>query len=92
MKKTAVSREYAVLGETLRRIREKAGVTQVDLAARLKQTQSYVSKLERGTVRLDFIQARRICLVLGVAFTALVREFERNLEKLGGAARRRRET
>jgi transcriptional regulator with XRE-family HTH domain len=79
MKKSSVSHEYAVLGETLRQAREKAGVTQVELAKRLKQTQSYVSKLERGAVRLDFVQVRRICLALGVAFPGFVRSFELNL-------------
>jgi transcriptional regulator with XRE-family HTH domain len=83
MKKSSVSHEYAVLGETLRQAREKAGVTQVELAARLKQTQSYVSKLERGAVRLDFVQVRRICLALGVGFTALAKEFEHSLSERG---------
>jgi transcriptional regulator with XRE-family HTH domain len=81
MKKSSKSHEYAVLGETLRQTREKAGVTQVDLAARLKQTQSYVSKLERGAVRLDFVQVRRICLALGGRFSAFVQSFEINLHK-----------
>jgi len=92
MKKSSVSREYAVLGETLRQVREKAGVTQVELATRLKQTQSYVSKLERGAVRVDFVQVRRISLALGATFTTIVREFERNLAEPGGAARIRRES
>lgn len=81
MKKTSVSHEYAVLGETLHQFREKAGVTQVELAKRLKQTQSYVSKLERGAVRLDFVQVRRICLALGVAFPEFVRAFELSLNR-----------
>jgi len=78
MTKSSVSGEYATLGETLRQVREKAGVTQVELAKRLKQTQSYVSKLERGAVRLDFVQVRRICLQLGASFPDVVKSFERN--------------
>ena len=81
MKKSSVSYEYAVLGKTLRQAREKAGVTQVELAARLKHTQSYLSKWERGGTRLDFVQVRRICLELGVKFPAFVRAFELNLNK-----------
>jgi len=92
MKKSSLGREYVVLGATLREIREKAGVTQVQLAAQLKHTQSHLSKWERGDVRLDFVQVRRICLAIGVAFTALVREFERKLAEPGGTTQRRRGT
>jgi len=71
--------EYVALGRTVRAVRQKAGVTQVDLATRLGQTQSYVSKCERGLVRLDFVQVRRICSLLGVEFVRFVRLFEKNL-------------
>jgi transcriptional regulator with XRE-family HTH domain len=81
MKKSSVSHEYAVLGETLRRAREKAGATQVQLSQHLKQTQSYVSKLERGAVRLEFVQVRRVCNALGVSFPDFVRRFEKSLAR-----------
>lgn len=48
-------------------------------AKRLKQTQSYVSKLERGAVRLDFVQVRRVCGALGVSLPDFVRRFEKTL-------------
>jgi transcriptional regulator with XRE-family HTH domain len=79
MKKSSLGHEYAILGATLREAREKNHVTQVELAERLKQTQSYVSKCERGIVRVDFVQMRRICLTLGVAFPTFAQAFERNL-------------
>lgn len=92
MKTPSLDNEYVVLGQTLREAREKAGVTQVQLAARLKHTQSYLSKWEAGGTRLDFVQVRRICLALGVTLPAFVREFERNLAGQGRAKRRGRET
>lgn len=81
MKNSSLGREYVVLGVTLREARERVGVTQVRLAKELKHTQSHLSKWERGGVRLDFVQVRRICLALGVPFADFVVEYERNLKK-----------
>ena len=80
MDKSVFTREYAVLLQTLRDTRRGAGVTQVELARRLGQTQSFVSKCERGEMRLDVVQLRTICLSLGTTLPAFVREFEKRLE------------
>lgn len=71
--------EYSALGKTLREARQRAKVTQVQLAERLAQTQSFLSKCERGGVRLDFVQVRRICLALEIQFPEFTRIFEKNL-------------
>ena len=71
--------EYEVLGKTLREFRERAKVTQVELAERLNQTQSHLSKCERGGIRLDFVQVRRICLALEAGFPEFARKYEKNL-------------
>jgi ribosome-binding protein aMBF1 (putative translation factor) len=42
--------------ELLVQARSDAGLSQVDLAARLKRPQSYVSKYESGERRLDLIE------------------------------------
>ena len=81
MKKSVSTREYDVLVETLRETREAAGVTQVDLAKRLRQSQSFVSKIETGASRLDVVQLRTICHVLGTTLPAFVRAFEKRLER-----------
>lgn len=83
MRKKAAGDEYRILAETLRETRLKAKVTQVELAERLGLTQSFVSKCDRGTVRLDIVQVRRICLALGVGFPTFVRQFERKLCEQG---------
>ncbi|CAM2198406.1 DNA-binding protein (plasmid) [Paraburkholderia kururiensis] len=46
---------YAVLQAHLRQLRVGAGLTQVDLARRLKVDQSYVSKIERGERYVDIL-------------------------------------
>lgn len=55
---------HQVIGR-LRGKREKLGVTQVQLAELLKVNQTFVSRIETCDRRLDFIELRQICQVLG---------------------------
>ena len=41
------------LGQGLRKVRIREGLTQVDLAERLKTTQGYINQLEAGTISLS---------------------------------------
>lgn len=52
------TRKYHVL---LRQIRLEARMTQVQVAERIGETQSYVSKYESGEQRLDLYELERIC-------------------------------
>ncbi len=81
MDKTIYTREYAVLLRLLRKSREDAGVTQVELAQRLHETQSAVSKIERGERRLDVVELRTICQALGISFLRFMQRLERELLK-----------
>ena len=49
------AKDYALLIEMLRSQRIALGISQVDLAARLRVNQAYISKSERGERRLDVI-------------------------------------
>ena len=71
--------EYAAMLTLLRAIRQAAGVTQTQLAVRIDETQSQVSKLERGEVRLDVIELRAICLALGITLSEFVTKLEESL-------------
>jgi ribosome-binding protein aMBF1 (putative translation factor) len=73
--------EYAKLLELLRETREQSGVTQVELAKRVKETQSYLSRFERGELRLDVIQLRTICQALGTTLPAFIAKLEDRLAK-----------
>ena len=77
MEKSLFTQEYTVLAEMLRAAREEAGLRQADLAEQLGQSQSYVSKYESGSCRLDVIQLRHICAALGLSLTTFVRRFEK---------------
>lgn len=88
MEKSIHSPEYQVLIRMLRQARVAAGVTQVDLAEELEVTQSFVSKLERGELRLDFLQVRSICSIVGVPFATFVRKYEKQLHDEFGDGRK----
>lgn len=48
--------EYGLFLKRLRAARERAGLTQVQVAARLKVHQSFVSKSESGERRVDVVE------------------------------------
>lgn len=47
---------YRLLLKRLKEARKKAGLTQVEVAAALKQPQSFVSKCESGERRIDALE------------------------------------
>jgi transcriptional regulator with XRE-family HTH domain len=63
----------------LREVREAAGVTQVELAEKIGETQSFVSKCERGERRLDILELREWCQGLGLPLIDFVRGLEERL-------------
>lgn len=83
MEKSVFSREYDLMRKMLRQAREQAEITQIELAERLDETQSFVSKCERGERRLDLVQLRAFCKALGVSLPTFVGEFDRRLGKRG---------
>ena len=77
MEKSIYSDDYSVVVGLLKKLRTAAGITQVQMAEQLNQTQSLYSKYERGEIRLDVIQLRTIAAQLGFSLT----EFSRMLEQ-----------
>lgn len=80
MEKSLHTDEYAVVVSLLREIRKTAGVTQVDLAKTLGQSQSFVSKYENGDTRLDVLQLRIVCQTLGTSLADFVVQLEKRLK------------
>ena len=76
MRKTIHSADYKRFLDLLRSARERAGVTQAELARRLGGTQSFVSKCERGERRLDIVEARLFCQAIGVGFGQFASKFD----------------
>ena len=64
---------YALFRALLVSERERRGLTQVEVAARLGRPQSYVSKYERGERRLDIIEFLDVAKSLGIDPVSLFR-------------------
>lgn len=79
MDKSITSQDYSVFLRALRAARRRSGLTQVQLAAKLGETQSFVSKCERGERRLDIVEVRLFCRAFGVSLVAFSRGLERRL-------------
>jgi transcriptional regulator with XRE-family HTH domain len=79
MEKTIYTRDYAIVLRLIKEARENSGITQVQLAKRLRLTQSYVSKIERGESRLDIVQLRTLCQTFGLSLTDFVKRLEEEL-------------
>jgi transcriptional regulator with XRE-family HTH domain len=77
MKKRIYIAQRSRLVSLLREIRIEAGLTQMELAVRIERDQTFVSKYESGQRRLDVLEAREICQVIGIT----LEEFARRLEK-----------
>lgn len=73
-----VSERRALL-RVLRRMRDDAGLTQAELAARLGKPQPFVSRYETGERRLDIVELRRICHACGWSLGEFVARFEHEL-------------
>lgn len=72
--------QEARLQALLREVRKKAGVRQADLAERLGQPQSFVSKYESGERRLDIIELREVCQALDLPLQEFIRRLEEALK------------
>ena len=81
MPKTIYRPEHAVLLSLLKKHRKAAGLTQVQCSKALERPQSFMSDVESGTRRLDIVQLRDLCNVLGIGLAELVLEFEESLSE-----------
>lgn len=65
--KTLSSPLYRQFLALMRDARDRAGLSQVELAARLDKPQSFVSKYESGERRLDVAEFIEICRAMDVS-------------------------
>jgi transcriptional regulator with XRE-family HTH domain len=76
MTKTIYSKEYGEFLRVLRETRSQLGLTQHELAKRLRQTQSFVSKCERGERRIDVVELRHFCRAMRIPFRTFIKRLE----------------
>ena len=65
LRKTLRTRGHRTLIEILVEARKEAGLTQRDLAARLRRPNSFVGRMEAGERRVDVIEFIEIAKALG---------------------------
>jgi len=82
VEKSVYRDENMVLLRLIRRCRVDAGLTQGQFAEALNRPQSFASDIERGLRRLDLVQLRDICKVLGIGLVEFVQRFEDELSAL----------
>lgn len=66
------SPEYEIFRRLIVKARRDAGLTQVEVAARLQKPQSFVSKFERGERRLDVPEFVEIAEAMGIDAAMLI--------------------
>jgi ribosome-binding protein aMBF1 (putative translation factor) len=79
MEKSLFSEEYKTFLRQLRTARKTAGLSQVELSERLHETQSFVSKCERGERRIDVVELRVFCRAMGISFADFTRRLDKSL-------------
>ncbi len=65
MVKSIQTKEYAYFVERLRQARLEAGLTQVQVAKKLKRPQSHISNIESGQQRVDVVELQRFAKLYG---------------------------
>lgn len=65
MSKSIHSKEYAYFVERLQKARQEAGLTQVQVAKKLKRPQSYISNIETGQQRVDVVELQKFAKMYG---------------------------
>lgn len=74
------SSEYQAFRFAIAEAREKADLTQADLAKRLGKPQSFVSKYENGERRLDVIEFLTVCHAIKVDPLSFLKQFIQALQ------------
>lgn len=76
MDKSIYTYNYGQMLKLLIAAREQVGITQEGLAQALEETQSFISKCERGQRRLDVVELRMWCTALNVSYAEFMRELD----------------
>lgn len=66
MLKSSYTAGQKLFCESLRHARVRAGLSQTELAARLSEPQSFVSRFERGERRLDVVEYIQVANAIGI--------------------------
>lgn len=88
MSKSAFSRSNDEFRTLLKELRVRKRLTQADVAERLGFPQSYVSKVETGERRMDFVETAAFCKAIGIDLPAFAKAFSQRVTGRGTSGRR----
>ena len=86
MKKSLHTSENNILLSLLRQVRQDAGLTQAEMAARLGVNQSWISYYERGSRKLDMLQVRQICVAAGIPLAQFAAMLDKAISEVEAVA------
>ena len=72
--KTIHNESYQKCITLLKSKRVEKGITQAQLAERMRVSQAVISKIETCERRLDVIELRDICRIIDISFTEFINE------------------
>ena len=67
-----------LFGQTVRKYREKSGLSQEDFAAKANIHRTYVSSIELGKVQISITIAEKLATALDVPLSKIFRDIERS--------------
>jgi len=73
MKKSTQTKEYSLFVGRLRKARSEAGLTQSEVAKRLRRPQSHISNVESGQQRVDVVEIKRFAKIYGKDISYFIR-------------------
>ena len=68
----------ALFGQTVRKYREKLGISQEEFAAKADIHRTYVSSVELGKVQVSIVVAERLAVALETPLSKLFRDVEKS--------------
>jgi transcriptional regulator with XRE-family HTH domain len=78
------SDEYKLLAEHLRLARVRSGLTQREVAARLRKPPAFPHKVEHGERELNVVELLDYCEALGIDFVQFAAEIAQAVRELRG--------
>lgn len=81
MQKSLYTKERLILCQLLHDLRKKSGMQQVELAKKLDEYQSFISKYESGERRLDLVEIRIICQAIGITLSEFITIYEEKINE-----------
>ena len=82
MGKRLYSKKREIVRVLLRQTRTEAGLTQKELATKLKRHQSFVSDYERGHRRLDWVAVEEVLTACGITVVQFAGLYQRAIAAL----------